>query len=110
MKGRAADGCGVHLSPAALEGDACFGADVIQVLLGAFGQLLAQHLPHKGLVKGIVPVRSQRELPTFHKGRDKRKDGTWVWPLLLSTFSQYKSCASLGLIFWPAQWVYGQPG
>ena len=37
-------GCSAHLSPAALEGDACFGADVVQVFLGALGQLLAQDL------------------------------------------------------------------
>lgn len=51
-------GCGVggtHLPPAAFQGDSCFGADVIQVFLGTFGQLLAQDLPNKGLVKGVVP-------------------------------------------------------
>lgn len=47
--------CGTHLPPAALEGNSCFGADVIQVFLGTFGQLLAQDLPNKGLVKSVVP-------------------------------------------------------
>lgn len=51
------EGGSAHLSAAALEGYACFSADVVQVFLGALGQLLAQDLPHKGLVKGIVSVQ-----------------------------------------------------
>ena len=64
-KGRAADSCSAHLSPAALEGDACFGADIIQVFLGALRQLFAQHLPHEGLVKGIIPVGSWDDTTDF---------------------------------------------
>lgn len=76
-----------HLSSAALKGNAGFGADVIQVFLGALGQLLAQNLSYKGLIKGIVPAWRQRILLTFHKGEERGPGRAWVWPLLLSTFS-----------------------
>lgn len=93
-------GCHAHLSSAALKGDACFGADVVQVFLGALGQLLAQDLPHKGLVKGIVPAWRQKTLLTFHKGEERGPDRAWDWPFVLSTFSRLgKSHPSLGLGF-----------
>lgn len=59
--------CGTHLPPAALESNSGFGADVIKVFLGTLGQLLAQDLPNKGLVKGVVPCGGRhRALLVIH--------------------------------------------
>lgn len=62
--------CSAHLSPAAFKGDACFGADVIQVFLGTLGQLLAQDLPNKGLIKSIVPGGGRTSLTLLRKGEE----------------------------------------
>lgn len=64
-------GCSAYLSPTALESDACFRADVVQVFLGALGQLLAQDLSNKGLIKGIVSCGSKKTPLTLHKGGEK---------------------------------------
>ena len=56
----------VRLSPVALEADASFGACVIQVFLGALGQILSQRLQHEGPVRGRVPLDEQ----CLSRGRD----------------------------------------